>query len=180
MMNDSHLKKLSKIKILISDVDGILTDGKILVSDNGESKFFHVEDALATSLLNLAEIPVSFISARVSDATSVRLNELKIKHYFQGYLNKVKALDKIIDIYNLNYEDVLYVGDGFVDIPVMEKVGFSITVPNAHLEVKEQADFITKKSGGTGVLVEIVRYILQSKGIYNETLLKMRNQVYDS
>ena len=93
MINDSHLKKLSKIKILISDVDGILTDGRILVSDQSEFKFFHVEDALATSLLNLADIPISFISARFSNATKTRLDELKIKHYFQGYLNKVKALD---------------------------------------------------------------------------------------
>ena len=106
MINDSHLKKLSKIKILISDVDGILTDGRILVSDQSEFKFFHVEDALATSLLNLADIPISFISARFSNATKTRLDELKIKHYFQGYLNKVKALDKIIGIYNLKYEDI--------------------------------------------------------------------------
>ena len=179
MINDSHLKKLSKIKILISDVDGILTDGRILVSDQSEFKFFHVEDALATSLLNLADIPISFISARFSNATKTRLDELKIKHYFQGYLNKVKALDKIIGIYNLKYEDVLYIGDGLVDIPVMEKVGFSITVPNAHSEVKDQADFITEKYGGAGVLVEITRYLLKSKGIYNQTLLKMRNQIYE-
>jgi len=179
MMNDNLLKNLAKVKILISDVDGILTDGRILVSNKSEFKFFHVEDSLATSLLNLADIPVSFISARVSAATTTRLDELKIKHYFQGYLNKVKALDKIIEIYNLEYADVLYIGDGLVDIPVMEKVGFSITVPNAHSEVKDQADFITKKSGGTGVLVEITRYLLQSKGIYEQTLLKMRNQVYN-
>ena len=78
-MNEIHIKRLSKIKILVSDVDGILTDGRILVSKKSEFKFFHVEDALATSLLNLANIPVSFISARVSGATSARLDELKIK-----------------------------------------------------------------------------------------------------
>ena len=178
-MNDAQLKRLSKIKILVSDVDGILTDGKILVSQKTESKFFHVEDALATSLLKLADIPVSFISARFSEATKTRLDELKIKHYFQGCLNKVQALNKIISIYNLEYKDVLYIGDGFVDIPVMEKVGFSITVPEAHLEVQEQADFTTNKSGGTGVLVEIVKYLLQSKGLYHKTLLKMREQIYD-
>ena len=178
-MNETHLKRLSKVKILVSDVDGILTDGRILVSKKTEFKLFHVEDALATSLLNLANIPVSFISARISGATSARLDELKINHYFQGYLNKVKALDKIIDIYNLKYEDILYIGDGLVDIPAMEKAGFSITVPNAHQEVKDQADFITEKSGGEGVLVEITRYLLKSKGIYKQTLLKMRNEIYD-
>jgi len=179
-MNEKSLKKLSQIKIVVSDVDGILTDGTISVSKNQEFKTFHVEDALGTSLLKLADIPVSFISARVSEATTVRLDELKIKHYFQGYINKVSALDKIIEIYNLDYQDVLYIGDGFVDIPVMEKVGFSISVPNAHLEVKEFADFVTQKSGGQGVLVEIAQYLLKSKGIYEDIFKKMRNEIYNA
>jgi len=179
-MNEEQLKKLSKIKMLVSDVDGILTDGTILVSGSQEFKTFHVEDALATSLLHLAEIPVSFISARKSKATSTRLDELKIKHYFQGYLNKVSALNKIVSIYNLDYEDILYIGDGFVDIPVMDRVGFSVSVPNAHEEVKQEADFVTKKVGGTGVLVEVVKYLLKSKGIYDETLTKMRNRIYEN
>jgi len=179
-MNAELLKKISKVKIIISDVDGILTDGRILVSGNQEFKTFHVEDALATSLLHLANIPISFISARESEATTVRLDELKIKHYFQGSLNKVSALKKICHIYNLNYEDVLYIGDGFVDIPVMEKVGMSISVPNAHIEVKEVADFITKKSGGEGVLVEIVKHLLIAKDIYQDTLKKMRTNIYEN
>ena len=179
-MNEKAFKKLSQIKIVVSDVDGILTDGTISVSKNQEFKNFHVEDALGTSLLKLADIPISFISARVSEATTARLDELKIKHYFQGYINKVSALDKIIEIYNLDYQDVLYIGDGFVDIPVMEKVGFSISVPNAHLEVKEYADFITKKSGGEGVLVEIAQYLLKSKGVYERVFEKMRNEIYNA
>jgi len=179
-MNEKAFKKLSQIKIVVSDVDGILTDGTISVSKNQEFKTFHVEDALGTSLLKLADIPISFISARVSEATTARLDELKIKHYFQGYINKVSALDKIIEIYNLDYQDVLYIGDGFVDIPVMEKVGFSISVPNAHLEVKEYADFITKKSGGEGVLVEIAQYLLKSKGVYERVFEKMRNEIYNA
>ena len=179
-MNEKDFKKLSQIKIVVSDVDGILTDGTISVSKNQEFKTFHVEDALGTSLLKLADIPISFISARVSEATTARLDELKIKHYFQGYINKVSALDKIIEIYNLDYQDVLYVGDGFVDIPVMEKVGFSISVPNADLEVKEYADFITKKSGGEGVLVEIAQYLLKSKGVYERVFEKMRNEIYNA
>jgi len=178
-MNEKLLKKISKVKIVISDVDGILTDGRILVSGNQEFKTFHVEDALATSLLHLANIPISFISARESEATTVRLDELKIKHYYQGGLNKLSSLEKICDIYNLKYEDVLYVGDGFVDIPVMEKVGMSISVPNAHIEVKEVADFITKKSGGEGVLVEIVKHLLIAKNIYQDTLKKMRTNIYE-
>lgn len=179
-MNDKLFKKLSKVKIVVSDVDGILTDGTIIVSKGQEYKNFHVEDALGTSLLKLSNIPISFISARVSEATTARLDELKIDHVFQGYINKLSALNKIMKIYNVGYQDILYIGDGFVDMPVMEKVGFSVSVPNAHSEVKDIADFVTNKSGGTGVLVEIVQYLLKSKGIYDDIFNKMKKEVYDS
>ena len=179
-MNEKLLKKLSQIKIVISDVDGILTDGTISVSKNQEFKTFHVEDALATSLLKLADIPVSFISARVSEATTTRLDELKIKHYFQGYINKVVALDKILGIYNFDYKDVLYIGDGFVDIPVMEKVLVSVSVPNAHPEVKDASDIVTNKSGGEGVLVEVAQNLLKAKGIYDKVFEKMRREIYNA
>ena len=179
-MNEKLLKRLSQIKIIVSDVDGILTDGTIAVSKNQEFKTFHVEDALATSLLRLADSPISFISARASDATTVRLDELKIEHYFLGYINKISALNKIVNIYNIDYKDVLYIGDGYIDLPVMEKVGFSVSVPNAHLEVKEYADFITQKSGGEGVLVEVVKYLLKSKGIYEHIFQRMRKEIYDA
>ena len=178
-MNKELKKKISKVKIVISDVDGILTDGTITISSKSEFKTFHVEDALGTRLLEMANIPVSFISARKSDATSARLDELNIKHYLQGYINKVSALDKILDIYKLNYNDVLYIGDGFVDIPVMEKVLVSVSVPNGHPEVKDTADYVTKKSGGKGVMVEIAQDILKSKGIYNKIFEEMRSKIYN-
>ena len=179
-MNDDLLNRLSKIKIVVSDVDGILTDGTIIVSKGQEFKTFHVEDALGTRLLELAEIPISFISARESEATTARLNELKIKNVYQGYLNKLHALDKILKLYNLKKEHVLYIGDGYVDMPVMEEVGFSISVPNAHDEVKKLADFVTKKSGGEGVMVEVAKYVLKSKGIYNQIFEKMKQYIYEA
>ena len=179
-MNEVLLKKLSKIKMIVSDVDGILTDGTIMVSKNTEFKTFHVEDALATSLLRLADIPISFISARHSEATTARLNELKIEHIFQGYINKVSALDKIIKLYDIEYKDILYIGDGYVDMPVMEKVGFSVSVPNGHTEVKEMADYVTEKLGGQGVLVEVVQNLLKAKGIYKDIFKKMKKHIYEA
>ena len=179
-MKEDLLDRLSKIKIVVSDVDGILTDGTIIISKDQEFKTFHVEDALGTRLLELADIPISFISARESEATSKRLNELKIKNVYQGYLNKLHALDKILKIYNLKKKDVLYIGDGYVDMPVMEEVGFSISVPNAHDEVKSLADFVTEKSGGQGVMVEVAKYILKSKGIYNQVFSQMKKYIYEA
>ena len=99
-------------------------------------------------------------------------NETNVKSFFISEENLIK-------FHNLNYKDVLYIGDGFVDIPVMEKVGFSISVPNAHAEVKEYADFITKKSGGQGVLVEIAKHILKSKNIYDAVFERMRKEIYN-
>ncbi len=180
MMNEHLLNKLSKIKIVVSDVDGILTDGTIIVSKNQEFKTFHVEDALGTRLLELADIPVAFISARKSEATSARLNELKIKDVYQGYLNKLHALDKILEKHKVKKEHVLYIGDGYVDIPVMEKVGFSISVPNAHKEVKDFADYVTAKCGGQGVIVEVAQYLLKSKGIYDQVFNKMKKYIYEA
>ena len=87
---------LSNTKIIVSDVDGILTDGTLFISSNSEFKRFHVDDGVAASLTKLAKIPLSFISARKSEATTRRLKELGIKHYFVGYLNKVEALDEIL------------------------------------------------------------------------------------
>ena len=179
-MKEDLLDRLSKIKIVVSDVDGILTDGTIIISKDQEFKTFHVEDALGTRLLELADIPISFISARESEATSKRLNELKIKNVYQGYLNKLHALDEILKIYNLKKKDVLYIGDGYVDMPVMEEVGFSISVPNAHDEVKSLADFVTEKSGGQGVMVEVAKYILKSKGIYNQVFSQMKKYIYEA
>tara|TARA_A100001011_G_scaffold400453_1_gene515119 strand:- start:5852 stop:6391 length:540 start_codon:yes stop_codon:yes gene_type:complete len=179
-MKEDLLDRLSKIKIVVSDVDGILTDGTIIISKDQEFKTFHVEDALGTRLLELADIPISFISARESEATSKRLNELKIKNVYQGYLNKLHALDKILKIYNLKKKDVLYIGDGYVDMPVMEEVGFSISVPNAHDEVKSLADFVTEKSGGQGVMVEVAKYVLKSKGIYNQVFSQMKKYIYEA
>ena len=179
-MNEDLLNKLAKIKMVVSDVDGILTDGTIIVSKDQEFKTFHVEDALGIRLLDLASIPVAFISARKSDATTARLNELKISNVYQGYLNKLDALHQILELYNLSREDILYIGDGYVDLPVMQEVGFSISVPNAHDEVKDFSDFVTDKSGGQGVMVEVAKLILKSKGVYEDVFSKMKKNIYNA
>ena len=105
---------------------------------------------------------------------------MKIKDVYQGYLNKLHALDKILKKHKIKKEHVLYIGDGYVDIPVMEKVGFSISVPNAHKEVKDFADYVTEKYGGQGVIVEVAQYLLKSKGIYKQVFNKMKKYIYEA
>ena len=97
-----------------------------------------------------------------------------------GYEESPLEDDKILDKYHLKYDDVLYIGDGFVDIPVMEKVLVSVSVPNAHPEVKEVSDIVTNKSGGEGVLVEVAQNLLKAKGIYDKVFEKMRKEIYNA
>ena len=177
-MDSILTEALSNIKIIVSDVDGILTDGTLFISSDSEFKRFHVDDGVAVSLARLAGIPLSFISARKSDATTTRLKELGIKHYFVGYLNKVEALDEVLKIFELSYDDVLYIGDGLVDIPVLERAGCKVTVPNAMKKVKEVANWITTTRGGEGVLLEVVSELLKAKEIYDDTLDDMRRKIY--
>jgi len=179
-MNQNNLKtSIDKIKLLISDVDGVLTDGKILVSSSGyESKFFNVEDGTAVALANYANIPIALISGRYSKTTEIRAKELNIKHCFQDTLNKTKKLHELMEIYSLNYDQIAYIGDSLVDLPVMKLVGLPITVPNANDLNKKHAAFITNKLGGQGVLLEVVEKILMYQDRYDKVLDMMKKDKF--
>ena len=172
--------KIEKIKLIISDVDGVLTDGKILISSNNtESKFFHVEDGTAVALAHYANMPIALISGRYSKTTEIRAKELKIEHCFQNILNKKTVLDKLLEIYSVSYEEVAYIGDSLVDIPVLSIVGFPISVADAHLLAKNSATYITAKSGGQGVLLEVVEKILKHQDRFYEVLDIMKKDKFE-
>ena len=180
MPKNELIDKINKIKLIISDVDGILTDGTISINDNGsENKNFNVDDGLGVSLAKLANIPVALLSGRFSKSTEIRAKELKIEKCIQGELNKLKGYHEILSYYNVNSNETCYIGDGLIDIGPMEISGLSISVPNAHRIAKENADYITKNKGGEGVLTEVVEFILIKKKIYHSTLQIMKNKVYN-
>lgn len=180
MTINNSLDIIRKIKLLISDVDGILTDGKILIgSDNTESKFFNVEDGTGAALAYFAKIPIALISGRYSKCTEIRASELKVEHCFQNTLNKTKVLHKLMKIYSVEYNEIAYIGDSLVDIPVLNRVGYPISVPNAHGLAKKSALHITKKSGGQGVLLEVVELILKSRGQYDNVLELMSREKFE-
>ena len=179
MKSNAHKSKIEEISLIISDVDGVLTDGSIFVSEDGsEFKQFSVEDGAGAAFARYANIDIALISGRYSGATELRANELKIKHCFQGKLNKIEAYDELCGIYNVTSKNIAYIGDGLIDLPLMEKASFSFAPPNSHDLVKEVADVITVKSGGQGVLREVVEYILNEKNIYNQVLETMRKEIY--
>jgi YrbI family 3-deoxy-D-manno-octulosonate 8-phosphate phosphatase len=176
----SELKsKLKNIKLIISDVDGILTDGTIFIgSDGTEFKQFTVEDGAGAAFSRLAGIPIALISGRYSKSTEIRANEMKIEKCYQGSLDKLTPFAEICEHYQTSPEEVVYIGDGLIDIPVMEKVAVSVSVPHAHFMVKDLADHITQASGGEGVLREVVEWVLMAQDRHKDVLEKMRETIY--
>jgi len=180
MVNKPLSQAIKNIKLIVSDVDGVLTDGRILISsDQVESKFFNVEDGTGAALAHYAKIPIALISGRYSESTKIRAKELNIKHCIQGVLDKKNKLLELKEIYNVSLEEIAYIGDSLVDIPVLEIVGCPITVINGHEEAKKRALFITKKIGGEGVLLEVVEKILMEQSRYIQILNIMKKDKFD-
>ena len=173
-MDEQLSSRLRGIKALFMDVDGILTDGSIYVGpDQLELKRFTVVDGAGVALARQARLPLALISGRHSEATTVRARQMKIENVYQGYLNKLEPFELLLDKLGLTAEEVVYVGDGFIDLPVLERTGVPVSVPNAHPLVKERAVYITKCSGGQGVLLELVEWILKHQGRFEEVLAGM-------
>ncbi len=178
-MSAELTSKLKNIKLIISDVDGILTDGTVFIgSDGTEFKQYTVEDGAGAAFSRLAGIPIALISGRYSKSTEIRASEMKIEKCYQGSLDKLTPFAEICEHYQVTPEEVVYIGDGLIDIPVMEKVAVSVSVPHAHFMVKELADHITQVSGGEGVLREVVEWILMAQGRHMDVLEKMKKTIY--
>ena len=178
-MENKNQQSCSNIKLLITDVDGVLTDGKILISSDGsESKIFCVEDGTGFAIAKFAKLPVIFLSGRYSKSTDIRAEELLVEACIQGCLDKRKKIYEIIQERNLSLSNIAYIGDGLVDVPVLEVVGLPIGVNNAHPLVKKSAKYITKVNGGEGVISEVVEYILVNQNRYEETIEIMKKEVF--
>lgn len=154
-------QKIRNIKLLILDVDGVLTDGKIWLTPNGdEMKSFHIHDGMGIKNLQNAGIPIAIISNRKSSIVTARMQELGVQHIYQGKASKISVFEALLSQLNLSKNTVAYVGDDLADLPVMEQVGLSIAVANAVAQVKEQSDWQTKKIGGNGAVREVCDMIL--------------------
>jgi len=165
------LERAKKIKLVVFDVDGVLTDGSLFYGDNGEEyKAFHSKDGLGMKLLMNTGVQVGIITARQSQLVKHRMDSLGIKHLYQGRLDKLNAFEDLIQKLNLSYEQTAFVGDDVVDLPVMKKVGFSVTVKDAHPLVIEQAHWQTPLNGGRGAARNVCELIMQSQNTLDEQL----------
>lgn len=165
----SITEKARNIKLLILDVDGVLTDGKVVYADSGEElKFFNVKDGHGIKLLVRAGIDVAIITGRYSKAVENRAADLGIKMVFQKALNKIEAYEEILRIKDLTDSEVSAVGDDLPDLPVLRRCGLSFAVPGSVEEVKEEVDCITKREGGMGAVREACEIILRAQGLWEK------------
>ncbi len=154
---------LTKIKLLVLDVDGVLTDGGIIIhSDGTESKRFHVIDGHRIRMWQRAGGLTAIISGRETPATTIRARQLGIPHVMQGCLKKLPAFEALLEQTKLSPEEVAYVGDDVMDLPLIRRAGFAVAVANAAEELKVHADFVTRRKGGQGAVGEVIEYILKS------------------
>ena len=156
-------KDLSQIQLIIMDVDGVLTDGGIVIhSDGTESKRFHVMDGHRIKMWHRADGQTAIISGRQSQATTERAEQLGISYVMQGCLKKLPAFESLLEKAGLHPDQVAYIGDDLMDIPVVRRVGLGVAVANADDELKKYADIVTARSGGDGAVGEIIEHILKA------------------
>lgn len=162
-ISKSNLKKCKKIKLVLSDVDGVLTDGGMYYSELGESmKKFNTKDGMAVELLSKIGIPTIFITRENSKIVKKRAKKVKVLKVFLGIKNKEAILPKILREYEVKSEEIAYLGDDINDIQIMRKVGFSVSPKDAIKKVKLSCDYIAECKGGEGVLRELADIIISS------------------
>jgi len=165
------LQKLKRIKLLLLDVDGVMTDGSVIYDDTGkETKVFNIKDGLGIRLLMDAGIDVGIVTGRSSKALLHRCDNLGISLVFEEIRDKARVLEVISKEKGVRAADIAFVGDDLVDIPLMKKVGLSVAVSDAHEKVIEHADMVTAARGGAGAVREVCEAIMKAQGLWEKAL----------
>ncbi len=167
------LDRARRIKLIIFDVDGVLTDGGLHIGEHGEIfKSFHSRDGFGITLAQSCGIKTAIITGRNSEITAHRAAELKINFVFQGQMNKRAAYKKIKAQFNLTDEEICYIADDVIDLPVFVQVGFKAAVADAAPEVIERAHFVSNNFGGHGAAREVIEFILKAQGFWQEIITR--------
>jgi 3-deoxy-D-manno-octulosonate 8-phosphate phosphatase (KDO 8-P phosphatase) len=174
-MTDGQARAL-RIKMIIMDVDGTLTDGTLSVLPDGEEvKSYHVRDGLGILLAHLVGFKTAIITGKTSRALEKRAERLGIDELHQGILDKKRVLDGILAKHGLTAEEVAYIGDDLGDLEVIRAVGLAAAVADAHPEVKKQCHFISEHCGGKGAVRELIEFILGAQDKWPEVEQKVKN-----
>ncbi len=171
------VERAARVQLLLMDVDGVLTDGKLynLPDSSGrmvETKGFDSQDGIALQWLAWKGIRTGVISGRISPATEERCRQCRFAYVYQGHIEKIPILEEILADARLTPEEVAYIGDDLTDIVVMRRVGLSIATANARPEVKRLAHYVTERPGGSGAVREVAELLLRARGFWEELLAK--------
>ena len=182
--------RAKKVKLLLFDVDGVMTDGKLWILPNPplpkpgkggaptgtpdeiEAKGFHAHDGSGISLARLAGLKTGLITKRISETVALRARDLKLDYVYQGVAVKVRTFEEILRQEKITASEAAYVGDDVIDLPVMRRCGFAVAVANARDEVKQEAHWVTPHAGGDGALRDVVDYILRAQGSWDRAVKK--------
>lgn len=165
------LEKAKKIELVIFDVDGVMTDGSLFLGDDGqEYKAFNSLDGHGMRMLQEGGVRVAIITGRTSNVVEHRMKDLGVDLIYQGYRDKTPAFESLLSEVKLSMEQVAYVGDDVVDLPVMSRVGFAVAVQSAHPYVKKHAHWITQHSGGRGAVRDVCELLLEARGLLDNKL----------
>ena len=168
-------ERARRIKVLLFDVDGVLTNGDITIvpgvdGKGTEVKSFSAHDGMGTALAHVAGLKVGWVTKRQSQVVALRARDLRIDHLYQGQHYKVGALDRIVADEGCTLEEIAYVGDDIIDLPVMRKVGFAIATANARPQTKAAAHYVTPLPGGQGAGRDAIDFILSARGVLESTI----------
>jgi len=166
-VTDAIIAKAKKIKVLVLDVDGVMTDGSLMIGDDGqEYKVFHAHDGLGMKLLNKTDVKMAIITGRTSNVVKIRAETNHIEHCYQGVEDKGLAFDDLINKLGITPEEAAFMGDDIVDIPAMRKCGLAITVPTAQPPVNAYAHYVTSSQAGKGAVREVCELIMKAQNTF--------------
>ncbi|MDE0799057.1 MAG: 3-deoxy-manno-octulosonate-8-phosphatase KdsC [Nitrosomonadaceae bacterium] len=169
----SVIEKAKSIRIVIFDVDGVLTDGTLYFTDSGEEiKAFNSRDGHGMKMLKASGVELAIITARESRSVKLRAENLNITLLYQGEKNKLKVFESLVTKLKLDMSSCAYVGDDLIDLPVMTRCGLSICVPSSPILVKKHAHYVTNSEGGQGAVREVCEMIMRSQGTLDAQLEK--------
>lgn len=165
------MQRASRVKVMIFDVDGVLTDGSLTYGPEGEvTKTFNVLDGLGIQLLNKTGVKTAIISARKSPIVVKRAADLGISHVYQGIHDKRVGFAELLQVTGATPEECGYIGDDVIDLPLFTRVGFAVTVPSGHPEVQHRAHYVTRNAGGRGAVREVCDLVMRAQGTYEQAL----------
>lgn len=163
--------KAKEIRLLILDIDGILTNGVLYYGNADiEMKGFHVHDGIGLKLLRKTGVQVAIISAKKSQSIEKRIQDLRIEHAYFGHEEKLPVYEELKKKLNLTDKQIAYVGDDLPDLPILRRVGFSMTVPNAPEIIRKYVHLVTKNKGGKGAVREVCEFIMKAQDQYESVL----------